>query len=96
MTHKELKERVLRNPAVKAAYDAIGPEFELLRTMIAARDRAGLSQTEVARRMGTKPPAVARLESVSNTHSPSIKTLSRYAQALGCRLEIKLVPESSR
>jgi transcriptional regulator with XRE-family HTH domain len=52
-----------------------------------------MSQAEVAERMGTKPPAVARLESslISGKHSPSIATLKKYAKAVGCRLEIKLV-----
>lgn len=92
MTHKQLKEKVLGNPTVRAKYDALEPEFNLLRSMIEARQRAGISQTEVARRMGTQPPAIARLESFNGHHSPSLKTLTRYAQAVGCRLEIRLIP----
>ena len=93
MTQEELKEKALRDPAVRAEFEAIGPEFELLRSMIAARQRAGLSQTQVAERMGTKPPAIARLESFGSMHSPSVRTLSKYAEAVGCRLEVRLVPE---
>jgi transcriptional regulator with XRE-family HTH domain len=62
---------------------------ELLR----ARKAAGLTQAEIAELMGTKTPAVARLESGggSNKHSPSIATLRKYAEAVGCELEIRLV-----
>ncbi|MEE8428067.1 MAG: helix-turn-helix transcriptional regulator [Gammaproteobacteria bacterium] len=61
--------------------------------MLLARKRAGLSQAEIADRMGTKPPAVTRLESAlgNGKHSPSIATLRKYAEAVGCILEIKLV-----
>ena len=94
MTHSELKEKALQKRAVKAAYDALEPEFILLRELLKARQKAGMSQADIAKKMGTKPPAVTRLESslTSGKHSPSISTLKKYAQALGCRLEIKLVP----
>jgi transcriptional regulator with XRE-family HTH domain len=93
MTHHELRQTALKKPAVKAAYEALGPEFELLRQMVKARHEAGLTQAQVAERMGTKPPAVARLESSlsSGEHSPSLATLRKYAEAVGCRLEIYLV-----
>ena len=65
----------------------------LLRELLQARRKAGMSQADVAERMGTKAPAVTRLETslVSGKHSPSIATLKKYAQALGCHLEIRLV-----
>jgi len=94
MNHNELKEKALKLPSVKEAYDALEPEFALLRELLHARQRAGLTQAEVAKRMGTKPPAVARLESslTSGKHSPSIATLKKYAKAVGCQLEIRLRP----
>ena len=93
MTHTELKEKALKRKKVKAEYDALEPEFSILRELLHARQKAGLSQAEIADRMGTKAPAVTRLESSlsSGKHSPSIATLKKYAQALGCHLEIKLV-----
>src|SRR5947207_5594455 len=92
MTHKELVKKMLKQPAVKAEYDAQEEEFALLDELLRARQRAGLTQAEVAARMGTKTPAVARLEAGggSQQHSPSVATLRKYAQAVGCRLEIKL------
>ena len=93
-THKELVEEMLRQPAVKAEYEAQAEEFAWLDELLKARRRAGLTQAEVAARMGTKTPAVARLEAGggSRGHSPSLATLRKYAQAVGCRLEIRLRP----
>jgi len=92
LTHKEMVKRMLKEPSVKAEYDAQAEEFALVDELLRARQRAGLTQAEVAARMGTKTPAVARLESGggSKRHSPSIATLRRYAEAVGCRLEIRL------
>src|SRR6266511_3921177 len=97
MTHDELKQTALQKPAVQAAYEALGPEFEILRQMLQARQAAGLTQAQVAERMGTKPPAVARLEASlsSGKHSPSIATLRKYAEAVACRLEIYLVRDQA-
>jgi transcriptional regulator with XRE-family HTH domain len=93
MTHDELKQTALHQPEVQAAYEALEPEFALLRQMVQARQAAGLSQAQVAKRMGTQPPAVARLESSlsSGKHSPSLATLRKYAEAVGCHLDIRLV-----
>lgn len=97
-THDELKKHALNKPGVKAEYDALGPEFYLLRQMLEARNAAGLTQAEVAERMGTKAPAIARLESALSTgsHSPSMDTLKRYAEAVGCHIQIKLVRTRSK
>ena len=93
MKHAELKKEALKKDEVKTVYDALEPEFSLLRQILKKRREAGLSQAEVARRMGTKAPSVTRLESSlsSGKYSPSLGTLKKYAKVLGCRLEIKLV-----
>ena len=93
LTHEEMVEKMLKDPEVKAEFDALKPEFELLDELLKARDEAGLTQEEVVRRMGTSRPAVARIEAGggSKGHSPSIATLRKYADAVGCKLEVKLV-----
>ncbi len=93
MTHSELKAKALKKKNVQIAYEALEPEFSLLGELLKARQEAGLSQAEVAIRMGTKAPAITRLESSlsSGKHSPSIATLKKYANALGCHLQIKLI-----
>jgi transcriptional regulator with XRE-family HTH domain len=99
MTHNELKKLALKRTGVKAEYDALSSEFDLLQQMLRARTKAGLSQAEVATRMGTKAPAITRLESSlgNRKHSPSLDTIKRYAEAVGCQLEIKFVrPKTNR
>lgn len=86
---ERLKARMLRNPEVRTAYEALGPEFEMARQMIAARARAGLTQAQVAKRMGTSQSVVARLE--SGRRMPSMRTLTRYAKATGTRPVLTLV-----
>jgi DNA-binding XRE family transcriptional regulator len=96
-THHQMVETWKQEPEFKAAYDELETEFTLLRELLQARQRAGLTQAEVAERMGTKPPAVTRLETAlsDNRHSPSIATLKKYARAVGCKLEVHLVPTKS-
>jgi ribosome-binding protein aMBF1 (putative translation factor) len=85
---EKLKARLLANPKVKAEYDALGPEFEIAAELLRARLRAGLSQAELAARMGTSQSTIARLE---NGHTlPSTKTLLRYAEATGSRFHVRL------
>jgi transcriptional regulator with XRE-family HTH domain len=93
LTHKELKTRALERADVKAEYDRLDEEFHFLDEFLKARTAAGVTQAEVAERIGTTQSAVARLESGRGKHSPSIATLEKYAHALGCRLELRLVNE---
>ncbi len=87
-SHAELKKELLEDPEVRREYEALEPEFELIRALVEARSRAGLSQAEVAERMGTTQSVVARLEGGST--SPTWRTLNRYAEATGSRLRVTL------
>ena len=91
LTHKELKTRALEGAEVKAEYDQLDEEFRLLDEFLKARAAAGITQAEVAERIGTTQSAIARLESGKGKHSPSLATLQKYAHALGSRLEVHLV-----
>jgi transcriptional regulator with XRE-family HTH domain len=93
-THDEMVAGWMNDPKFKNEYDALEEEFNLFDAVLKARKRAGLTQAEIAVRMGTKAPAVARIEpgGGSKHHSPSIATLRRYADAVGCKLKIELVP----
>ena len=93
-THREMVEAWKRDPEFNAAYEELETEYALLRELLQARQRAGLTQAEVAQKMGTKPPAVTRLEtSLSDSrHSPTVATLKKYARAVGCKLEVHLIP----
>ncbi len=93
MTHDELKSAAMSNPKVRAEYEASASEFELLRTVLAARQRSGLSNFQVAERMGIRPEKVERLELslTKGKRLPSLSDLRRYAEAIGCHLEIRFV-----
>jgi transcriptional regulator with XRE-family HTH domain len=93
-THDEMVANWMNDPKFKNEYDALEEEFNLFDAVLKARKRAGLTQAEIAARMGTKAPAVARIEAGggSKHHSPSIATLRRYADAVGCKLKIEFVP----
>lgn len=87
-TLKTLKAELLADAGTRAAYDALEPEFETARELVAARARAGLTQEEVAARMGTTQSTVARLE--SGKRPPSLRTVQRYAQAVGGRAVVRI------
>jgi DNA-binding XRE family transcriptional regulator len=87
-TLKALEADMLATPAVKAEYDALADEFDMAHELIAARARAGLTQADVAARMGTTQSVIARLE--GGKRQPSMRTVQRYAQAIGCRAVVRL------
>ena len=87
---KDVKAQLLANPAVRQAYDAQAAEFELARELIAARMRAGLTQGDVAALMGTTQSVVARIEGGRGT--PSIRTVQRFASAVGARAVVRMEP----
>ncbi len=91
LTHKQLRTKALTNAAVKAEFENLNEEFSLLDEFLRARAAQGLTQAQVAEKIGTTQSAVARMESGRGKHSPSLATLTKYADALGCKLEVRLV-----
>lgn len=88
-TLKGFKVRALARPDVRRKYEGLRGEFEILDEILKARAESGLTQAELATRIGTTQSAVARLETAMRKHSPSIGTLKRYASALGYRLQVR-------
>jgi len=87
---KDLHRAWMKNSKYKTEYAALGQEFQLVRILIEARMQAGLSQTELARRMKTSQSYVARIE--SGQVKPSTAALERLAKATGLRLKITFEP----
>lgn len=87
-TLSEAKAGLLKDKATREAYAALEDEFSIAHELIAARLRVGLTQLEVAERMGTKQSVIARME--SGRTLPSLRTLSKYARALGFTATVKL------
>ena len=90
--HAAFIKKAKQRESFQKAYDELEEEYALVKEMLSARARVGLSQEAVAERMGTTKSAISRLEAAGK-HSPSLSTLKKYAQAVGCHLEIKFVPE---
>jgi len=91
--HETFLKNAQKREGFRKAYEDLEEEYILIREMLAARSKSGLTQEAVAELMRTTKSAVSRLESAGK-HAPSLTTLKKYAQAVGCRLEIKLVPNS--
>ena len=89
--HKTFLAKARARKGFTEAYDALELEYQVASQMLKARSRAGLTQDAVAERMGTTKSAISRLESAGK-HTPSLATLKRYAEAVGCELQVKLVP----
>jgi transcriptional regulator with XRE-family HTH domain len=87
---RDLHKRFMKDPEYRKEYDALEEEFALMVEVAKARTRAGLSQTELARRMKTTQSTIARLE--SGRGLPSTRTLGRFAKATGHRLKISFEP----
>lgn len=87
-THKEFKEILFKNKLVKAEYEKNKPEYNLISQLIGKRIKAGMTQSDVAKKLGTKQAVISRLE--SGEHGVSVYRYSQYADAIGSRLSISL------
>lgn len=78
-----------RRPGVKREYDALEPEFALIRAMLRARRHRGITQAEIARRAGTTQSAIARFE--SGASNPTLSFLTKVAAAVGAKIEVRVI-----
>lgn len=85
-TFREDKREAMKNPELKAAYEALEPEYQMARLMIEARLAKKLTQEQLARKAGVNQATIARLE--SGTNNPTIATVTRVASALGKELTL--------
>ena len=89
-TFKDFKKKALEDAEVKAEYDALAPLFDIKKQLINARLNNGVTQDEIALRIGTSKSSISRLESLNNTFMPNVGTLIKYAEALGLKLNMGL------
>lgn len=85
---KKFFDKAMKDPEIKAEYDRLGPEYEIIEAIIRKRLETGMSQRQLAQIMGTKQSALSRLE--SGTYNPSLAFLKKVAAALGSQLHITL------
>lgn len=91
---KSVRDSVLADPEVKAEYDALDNEFNVARAVIALRSQSGLTQRELAERIGIKQPQLARIE--SGKQLPKLETLALLADGAGYTIEVNFVPKTRK
>lgn len=87
-TFKKFKTNALKNPVVKAEYDSLAPEYEVVKTIIRERIKRGWSQAELANAVGSRQPVISRLE--RGEGNPSLSTLRKIATALDLSLQVSM------
>ena len=95
LSFEEFKKKSLRNKEIKAEYDLLRTEFELLEKFIKARKKARYSQLELAKKLKVQQPSIARLEKGGYSKT-SVPKLARVADALGYSMKISLEPKKQK
>ena len=93
MNFKEYKTQLLNNPEIREEYDRLEPEYELIKSIIRERLRQNMTQEQLAEKIGAQKTSIARLENPN--YVKSLPMLKKIAQALDCRLVVRLEPNSS-
>lgn len=83
---KQLKIQLLKDPKIKAEYDKLTPEYQLVQTVVKKRLQQGLSQSQLAKKAKTQQSAISRLE--SGRYNPSLTFLTKIAKALNSTINI--------
>lgn len=91
---REFRQQLLNDPEVRREYDALEPEFDVIRAMIGARKQQNMTQEELARRTGITQADISRIE--NGTRNPSLNMLKRLAEGLGMRLKVEFLPKAQR
>lgn len=92
-SYNDYKKKALEDPAVKAEYDALQPEYDIIQAMIDARNKEGLTQKELSERTGITQADISRIE--SGTRNPSLSMVKRLANGLGMRLKLEFIQEGA-
>lgn len=93
--HEDMLSKAMARKGFPEAYEQLAVEYTLVREILRARLRAGMTQQDVADAIGTTKSAVSRIESV-HERMPSVATLLKYADAVDCELEIRFIPRDSK
>lgn len=85
--YDEFEAELLKKPEIRKEYEALKPKYDMVRILIKRRSKLGMSQTELARRIGTRQPAISRLE--KGDYNTTLSTLFRVTEALGLDISLK-------
>ena len=86
--YKNFKNKLLKDKKVKKAYDELEPEFAIIQKIIEKRLKAGLTQAQLAKKIGTKQSAISRIE--QGSYNPSLAFLVKLSKALDAKLKISI------
>ena len=89
-SYKDYKKRALQNPKVKAEYDALQPEYDIIQAMIDARVQQNMTQKDLSAKTGITQADISRIE--NGTRNPSLSMVKKLAQGLGMQLKLEFVP----
>ena len=92
-SYNDYNKSALEDSSVKAEYDALQPEYDIIQAMIDARYKEGLTQKELSERTGITQADISRIE--NGTRNPSLSMVKRLARGLGMRLKLEFIPESA-
>ncbi len=91
-TLSKFKQEALAKATVKKEYEALSPAYKLRKKLIALRQKAGLTQEQIATALHTQKSNISRLENANSKNSPKLSTIEEYAQVVGYDVEIKFIP----
>jgi len=91
----KFKRKALSKDAVNKEYKSLSPAYALRKKLISLRQKAGLTQEQIAEVLHTKKSNISRLENANSVNSPKISTIEQYADAIGYDIEIKFIPKKS-
>ncbi len=89
---RETLEEQLNDPEFKKEYDALEPEFTIIKALLNAREASGLTQKDLAERTGIAQGDISKLE--TGNANPSLRTLQRLAAGMGMKLKLEFVPKN--
>ena len=90
---KSFKQKALKQPGVKKAYDDLTPAYSFRRQLVALRQNAGMTQEQIAEKLQTNKSNISRLESANSSNSPRLSTILDYADAVGYDVKIDFIPK---
>lgn len=92
-SYKEYKEKALQNVEVKAEYEALQPEYDIIQAMIEARVSQNITQKELSERTGITQADISRIE--NSTRNPSLSMVKKLTRGLGLQLKLEFAPTPS-
>ncbi|MBI2415135.1 MAG: helix-turn-helix transcriptional regulator [Candidatus Kerfeldbacteria bacterium] len=89
--YKDFKKQLLKDKQIKNAYQELGPEYKLIELIITKRNQQGLTQAQMAKKIGTQQSAIARLE--RGTYNPTLAFLRKVASAFNAELQVSFLQQ---